>query len=142
MIRAAGPEDLAELGALEEQLFGADAWDEPQLRVELTGPGRLVLVNDDGGLTAYAVTMVVGDSADLLRVGVRPDRQRGGAGTAMVATAMLEAGRAGARRMLLDVGADNAPARALYRAAGFEEIDRRRRYYRDGSDALVLARDL
>ena len=31
---------------------------------------------------------------------------------------------------------------AFYAAHGFTEIDRRPRYYRDGSDALVLQRDL
>jgi [ribosomal protein S18]-alanine N-acetyltransferase len=41
--------------------------------------------------------------------------------------------------MLLEVAAGNAPARALYAAAGFAEVGKRRRYYPDGSDALVLA---
>lgn len=142
MIRLAHAADLAELVALEEQLFGVEAWDEAQLRAELSTGGRVVQVNDDDGLTAYAVTMVVADSADLLRLGVRPDRQRAGAGTAMLGAAMLEAGRAGARRMLLEVSDGNLAATSLYLAAGFVEIDRRRRYFRDGSDALVLSRDL
>jgi ribosomal-protein-alanine N-acetyltransferase len=32
----------------------------------------------------------------------------------------------------------NHAARALYAATGFVELARRRRYYRDGSDAVVL----
>jgi ribosomal-protein-alanine N-acetyltransferase len=40
--------------------------------------------------------------------------------------------------MLLEVRADNAGALAFYLAEGFAEIDRRRRYYRDGADAIVL----
>ncbi|RYJ01809.1 MAG: ribosomal-protein-alanine acetyltransferase, partial [Acetobacteraceae bacterium] len=36
----------------------------------------------------------------------------------------------------------NAAALALYRAAGFEEVGRRRRYYADGDDALVMRRVL
>jgi ribosomal-protein-alanine N-acetyltransferase len=40
--------------------------------------------------------------------------------------------------MLLEVSAANQAALALYEAAGFEEIDRRRRYYRDGTDAVVM----
>ena len=43
--------------------------------------------------------------------------------------------------MLLEVSAGNAGARAFYAAEGFVEIDRRRRYYRDGSDAVVMARE-
>jgi ribosomal protein S18 acetylase RimI-like enzyme len=40
--------------------------------------------------------------------------------------------------MLLEVSAGNAAALAFYAAAGFVQIDRRPRYYRDGSDAIVL----
>jgi len=48
----------------------------------------------------------------------------------------------GARRLLLEVSAENEVALRFYATAGFAEIDRRRRYYRDGSDALVLGRSL
>ncbi len=40
--------------------------------------------------------------------------------------------------MLLEVSARNGGALAFYAAAGFTEIDRRHRYYRDGSDAVVM----
>lgn len=150
MIRAATADDLVQLVALEQELFGGDAWQRGQLESELTGPGRQFWVNDDeadsdsegAGLVAYAVSVVVADTADLLRIGVRPDRHRAGAGTAMLAAAMREAKHARASRMLLEVADDNEAALALYAAAGFTEIDRRVRYYRSGADALVLARDL
>ncbi len=142
MIRLATLEDLPAVRALEEELFGADAWSGEQLLAEMTGAGRCVQVNDDEGLTGHVVTAVVADTADLLRIGVRPDRQRAGGATALLAAAMREASRAGATRMLLEVAADNEAALALYRAAGFADIDRRPRYYRSGADALVLALDL
>jgi ribosomal-protein-alanine N-acetyltransferase len=52
------------------------------------------------------------------------------------------AGAGGADRVLLEVREDNAGARAFYAARGFVEVDRRRRYYRDGATAVVLLRDL
>ena len=39
---------------------------------------------------------------------------------------------------LLEVAATNDAALRLYAAEGFTEIDRRRRYYRDGADAVVM----
>ena len=55
----------------------------------------------------------------------------------------VEAARqAGADRVLLEVAASNVAARELYRAHGYVEISRRRAYYADGDDALVLARAL
>lgn len=146
MIRPATDDDLDEILALEELLFGDEAWSREQVVAELQGTGRIVQVaaEDDAPvrLAAYAVTLVVGDTADLLRLGVRPDRQRAGLATALTAAAAREAKRARALRMLLEVADSNEAARALYDAVGFVEIDRRPRYYRDGSDALVLALDL
>ena len=68
-------------------------------------------------------------------------------GAAGIATALLEAVverplPAGADRLLLEVRETNAGALAFYAAGGFVEIDRRPRYYRDGSTAIVLRRPL
>jgi ribosomal-protein-alanine N-acetyltransferase len=53
--------------------------------------------------------------------------------------AVVQAARSGtADRLLLEVREDNAGALAFYAAAGFVEIDRRPRYYRDGATAAVL----
>ena len=46
--------------------------------------------------------------------------------------------RDGGRAMFLEVATGNAAALALYRREGFVEVGRRRRYYADASDALVL----
>ncbi len=55
---------------------------------------------------------------------------------------MRRSATSGRDRVLLEVRADNGPALAFYARAGFAEIDRRRRYYRDGTDAIVLELDL
>ena len=55
---------------------------------------------------------------------------------------MAEAKAGGADRMLLEVSAANSNALGFYAAAGFTEIDRRPRYYKDGSDAIVMRRSL
>ena len=56
----------------------------------------------------------------------------------MLAATVGQARAARAVQMLLEVSAANPDALAFYAATGFVEIDRRPRYYRDGSDALVL----
>jgi ribosomal-protein-alanine N-acetyltransferase len=55
---------------------------------------------------------------------------------------MAAAAAAGARDMHLEVSETNEAARALYAGAGFAVSGRRRGYYADGSDALVLRRAL
>ena len=138
-IRPATPDDVATVSELEEQLFRADAWSAASVREELTGQRRRAVVAvDDTGVVGYAVTLLTDDVVDLQRIAVVPSQRRTG-----VAARLLDevrgAGRTdGAHRMLLEVSAANTGALAFYATQGFVQIDQRPRYYRDGSDALVL----
>jgi [ribosomal protein S18]-alanine N-acetyltransferase len=135
-LRPATEYDVPALSALEQQMFGVDAWSPALLASELAGPGRAAVVAvSDGEVVGYAVTMAAGDVLDLQRIAVRPDHRRAGLARALLAE--LLAG-ASADRMLLEVSAENQDALAFYASEGFIEIDRRRRYYRDGSDAVVM----
>lgn len=153
MIRPAALGDLPALVELEELLFGAEAWSAAQLTEELTGPHRRAWVapadepdrvdpgmNERSFIRGYAVTMTIGDIADLQRIGVHPREQRGGVARALLESATAAAIEHGADRMLLEVSEANTPALAFYTAAGFEEIDRRPHYYQDGADAIVMRR--
>ncbi|MCU0578714.1 MAG: GNAT family N-acetyltransferase, partial [Desulfobacterota bacterium] len=58
--------------------------------------------------------------AELFRVAVAPELRRRGIGGALVAEFLRQARGRGMRSAVLEVGAANAAALALYRAAGFE----------------------
>lgn len=141
-IRLATGDDVAALADLEREVFGGDAWDARALVAELEGPGRRVVVYDapSGEPAGYAVSMTLGDIVDLQRIVVRPEHRRGGLATALLEDLLAHTGAAD--RMLLEVSEGNGAAVAFYVAHGFRRIDVRPRYYRDGSDALVLQRDL
>ncbi|WP_114422334.1 ribosomal protein S18-alanine N-acetyltransferase [Nocardioides houyundeii] len=140
MIVPVGEHDLDQVGDLEDQLFGEQAWSAQAFAELAAGPGRRAWVarTEDGTVLGYVLTGHVGDFAELLRIGVRAGAQRRGTATALLATAVDAAAADGAERMLLEVSTGNDSARALYARSGFEQIDRRPRYYADGSDALVL----
>lgn len=137
-IRPATRADVPAVVALEAEVFGADAWDERAVTGELEGPGRRFVVAED--LSGYAVSMTLGDIVDLQRIAVHPGRRRTGLATALLDDLLRHTGAAD--RMLLEVSERNEAAVAFYTAHGFTRIDVRPRYYRDGSDALVLHRPL
>lgn len=142
-LRPAVRGDVDVLVALEAALFGPDAWSRDLVLSELEGAGRAAWVAECAGLlVGYAVTLSREEVVDLQRIGVHAAYRRTGVATALLDAAVHRARQDGGDRMLLEVSADNAGALAFYGAHGFEEIDRRRRYYRDGSDAVVLRRRL
>jgi ribosomal-protein-alanine acetyltransferase len=142
-VRPAEAADAAPVAALDRAVFGVDGWSDPTVLAELTGPGRFAVVADDGGeVRGYAITWLTEEVVDLQRIAVHPDHRRVGLAQELFAAVLDRAAADGAYRMLLEVSARNAGALAFYAAAGFHAFDRRRRYYRDGADALVMVRPL
>ena len=141
LVRRAVPDDAGAIAALEEQNLGADAW-SPGLVAEGVS-GRLptisyVVAELDDVVAGYAAASIVADIAELQRIAVAPAARRTGLASALLAAVVAEATAQRADRVLLEVREDNAGALAFYEGQGFEEIDRRRRYYRDGATAVVL----
>jgi ribosomal-protein-alanine N-acetyltransferase len=96
---------------------------------------------------ARAVGFVLGqlaaDEAEILTLGVGKDSQRHGIGRRLVEALARAAKKAEARRLHLEVAADNIPALVLYKKLGFQEAGRRKAYYQragaPAEDALRLA---
>ena len=142
MIRAAVAADAPVIAQLEEDNLGVDAWSvglvEQGVSGQLPTIHYLVAETDDC-IVGYAAASIVAEIGELQRIAVDPaQRRRGLAGQLLTAVADLAAPE-GADRVLLEVREDNDGALAFYAAAGFAEIDRRRKYYRDGATAVVLA---
>lgn len=126
--------------ALEEQLFGPEAWTEGMLRDELAHPGsrHYVVARSGAEIVGYAGLVRYDHEAHVTTIGVVPGHRRGGVGAALLVDLLAAAG---GRRVLLEVEAGNNEAQRLYRRHGFTPIGRRRGYYQaSGADAVVMAR--
>ncbi|MHC6593636.1 ribosomal protein S18-alanine N-acetyltransferase [Arthrobacter sp. C152] len=133
-------EDVPAVEALEQQLFPIDAWPLQMFLDELAQPEtRRYLVAETGGrIVGYAGLMCIEPIADVQTIAVVPDYEGRGIGTALLTMLIAEARRRWATEVLLEVRADNPRAQHLYVRFGFEQIHVRRRYYRDGADALIM----
>jgi ribosomal-protein-alanine N-acetyltransferase len=96
----------------------------------------------DEEIVGYAGLAAAADQADVQTIAVLDKHQGTGIGSAMLTELLAEAHRRGAREVFLEVRADNPRAQAVYRHFGFEEIGTRRRYYDDGTDAIMMRRKL
>ncbi|MGY2873366.1 [ribosomal protein S18]-alanine N-acetyltransferase [Marmoricola sp. URHA0025 HA25] len=141
MIRAAVPGDAEAVTELESVCQGVDAWSAGLIRVGLAGDVptvRYLVADHDGEVVGYAVASYAGDIAELQRIGVAPAVRRTGVAGALLDEVIAHGPGTGADRLILEVREDNASALAFYATRGFIEIDRRPRYYRDGTTAVVL----
>lgn len=148
-VRPAVEGDLPALAALEAAAFpdpGSPAWSRELLASELAQATALMLVAvaeepsppGSEGVLGYATFRRVGHESELLRVAVAPEARDRGIGRRLVETGLARLREAGVTTCFLEVRPTNAPALALYDRLGFARISRRRRYFPDGSDALVL----
>lgn len=144
-----GPERALELAELHARVF-SPAWNEASMQDTLSHPGStafLARVRDGAEALPEPAGFVMGqlaaDEAEILTIGVLPKFQRRGVGTLLIEGLARAAKRAEAKRLFLEVAADNQAAFALYRSCGFTAVGMRKGYYTrtDGEpqDALVLA---
>ncbi|WP_159349291.1 GNAT family N-acetyltransferase [Roseomonas harenae] len=136
-IRPAAPADVPALAALHARAFPPDeCWGETAIRAMLGLEGGFGLLA--GAPDGFVLARAVAGEAEILTLAVDPAARRLGLGARLLSATLDAVADRGAACLFLEVSEVNAPARALYARAGAEEVGRRRRYYADGSDALVL----
>lgn len=117
-------------------------WSEAAFTETLADASVFPVTGDDG----FALGRVVLDEAELLTIAVAPEAQGKGHGRALLSEFEAVAAARGAATAFLEVAADNPPALALYRGAGWADAGRRKGYYRrpegPDADALILRKAL
>lgn len=130
----------------EREMFGTEAWSRASYRAELADTRNrhyVAAVDADGALLGWAGVLVVGDTAEILTVGVVPAARRRGIARLLLADLLDHAKAHDAEEAYLEVRTDNGAARALYRHDGFAEVGIRRGYYDGGRvDAITMKKAL
>ena len=91
-----------------------------------------------GKIAGYLCPSLVLDEGEILDVAVVADYRGLGIGRLLVTTALRVFQERGALRVYLEVRTSNQAAISLYQALGFRETGRRKRYYENGEDALLM----
>jgi ribosomal-protein-alanine N-acetyltransferase len=137
-----GRDDIHAVAAMEEALFGAEAWSPELLTTEVTADPAsryYIVADDDGVIAGYGGLLVQrGGQADVLTLAVAEHRWGEGIGGALL-DGMRTTGIRRQPEIFLEVRVDNDRAQRLYRRRGFTDIGIRRAYYQpSGTDALVM----
>ena len=141
-LRPAGPFDLDEVVRIESESFPVP-WRREFFASELVEAHRYirVLARDDGGTPRvggylFAVSLYEEFHVNKIATDLRLRKQ--GYGRILIEDALARARAMASTAMTLEVRVSNTAARQFYRSYGFREAYKRRAYYQDGEDALVL----
>jgi [ribosomal protein S18]-alanine N-acetyltransferase len=147
-LKIADPDNSAEIAAIHMKLFNPP-WDESGVRPLLEAPAAVAFVARVGippVTPGFIIGQLAADMSEIISIGVAEDWQKRGMGRILFGGFARAVSRAGAKRIFLDVAADNEPAIALYKAMGCAEVGRRKAYYQrheaPAVDAIVMSKGL
>jgi [ribosomal protein S18]-alanine N-acetyltransferase len=130
--------DLPQVLEIEHASFPS-SWKGEFFLKELHRPhGWLWVAEKDGPILGYTCGWFVADEGEILKVAVHPSYRRCGVGKSLVEKAIEIAGHHGIRTLYLEVRVSNAEAIALYKLHNFYEVGKRRQYYENSEDALLM----
>ena len=119
-------------------------WSQSAFIQEIENPiSHLWVLLSDGQVVGYICFWLFDREIQLINIAVHPEKRGMGFGYYLM-TKMIEAGFSkGSQYIWLEVRISNLTAKGLYQKLGFEEIGRRRGYYRETKeDAIVMVLSL
>ncbi len=118
-------------------------WSEKDV-VEMLGIAgtEIALAQIAGEAVGFAIIRSIADQAELLSIATMPSQRRKNIAATILKHAFIKAQSLGAASLFLEVAQSNSSAHKLYIKLGFVETGRRKAYYSNGDDAIVMARSL
>lgn len=104
----------------------------------------LALEKDDL-FVGFAIMAISSEESHLLNIGIKKEQRGLGLGEGLLKKMIIAAEVMGSKKIILEVRISNQSAYRLYEKIGFEEIGKRKNYYRlpEGrEDAYVMAKSL
>lgn len=131
--------DLDGVLAIESHSF-PNPWSRTHFLDELKSSYAfpMVALDPEGVVIGYICPMLLFDEGHILDVAVHKDFRGHGLGRLLVERVLDECRQGGAEFVSLEVRPSNHDAIALYVKLGFRETGRRKRYYENGEDAILM----
>ncbi len=125
--------------AIESDSFPSP-WSRPLFIGELNSDYStpMVALDPDGVIVGYVCFMLVIDEGHILNVAVDQNSRGQGIGRLLVERVIIDCRIQGAEYVSLEVRPSNLPAISLYKQLGFIVTGRRKAYYENGEDAIMM----
>ncbi len=138
MIRRFNLEDISKIVKLEQELLGTTLG-ESYLNDAYNNPFNYIYVYElDEKIVGYISYTFDEEIAEMLNFCVDKAMHNNGIGTSLLNYSINEFENLKGSSVILEVNSQNINAIKLYQKMGFKQISKRKAYYSDGNDALVL----
>lgn len=136
-------EDILRISEMEKECFPQEPWSYRMLVSSFESDNFIgVAAVEDGEIIGYGGISLAMEQADIENIAVAETYRRGGVGGAILGELLRIAAENGVLRVFLEVRVSNCEAMGLYLKHGFRGVYARTRYYTDGEDCLVMAKEL
>lgn len=131
--------DLESVLQIESSSFPRP-WTRDHFLAEIQSPfgTPLVAITPENQLAGYLCLKIIFDEAEILDVAVANSLRGRGLGRLLVEHAIEFCHSREVALLALEVRVSNLAAISLYRQLGFRETGRRKRYYENGEDAILM----
>lgn len=137
-IRKGIPNDLHSLYQIEKGVFDKEHWTENMISDELMNVfGRATwVIEKSHKILGYCMTRSFGKEVNIINMAIETQSQGKGMGRFLLGYVLDQFPNNSS--VFLEVKQGNFKAIKLYKSFGFQKINLRSNYYKDGSSALVM----
>lgn len=129
--------DITEIYNLSVEQFGKEAWSILQIKDAFNNKSVSYYgIFDERELVCFACILCTMDDINLLDIATKESYKRQGFAKKML-TYLISLKKDG-QSFSLEVKSKNIPAINLYTSFGFKTLNIRKKYYKDGDDALCM----
>ena len=107
----------------------------------LNNKDKILLFIQDNKVLGFLIIEETVDESSIILLFVDKDNRKRKIGSYLL-DYFISGLKVSKKRILLEVSSNNTPAINLYKKFGFTTINNRKKYYKDGSDALVMERSI
>lgn len=136
--------DIPQIINIEKQLFPQDHWSKTTFlnQLKLTNLCQYHVATINNQIVGYSGIAFHLDTADIQTLAVKNQWQNKKIGKQLLQNMLQQCYNQKITKILLEVRSDNPIAQKLYKNYGFTEIFRRKNYYKQATDAIIMQKTL
>ena len=114
-------------------------WTYRILKSELEDTNSIYIVaKNDNKIVGFAGIKLIFDEANIMNIVVKKEMRGKKIGSILLENLIIISKTKNAKTITLEVNVNNIPAISLYKKYNFTEIGRRKKYYNNSEDAIIM----